>query len=59
MPAVNVVTALLMVCPVFGLNVSPVIVWVLAKVTVMPSEGDKGMVTVPVAKVPAGFISAT
>ena len=48
-----------MVCPVFGLNVSPVIVWVLAKVTVMPSEGDKGMVTVPVAKVPAGFISAT
>jgi hypothetical protein len=43
------------VCPVFANKVNDVIVCVVAIVTVMPSDGFAGIVTVPTAKVPDGF----
>jgi hypothetical protein len=47
--------AVFIVWPVFALTVSVVIACVLLKVTTMPSAGAAGIVTVPVASVPAGF----
>jgi hypothetical protein len=47
---------LLSVWPELAATVSAVIVCVLLKVTIMPSLGLAGIVMVPVANVPAGFI---
>lgn len=51
--------ALLIVWPVLALTVSAVICFVLLNVMVMPSAGEAGIVMLPVAKVPAGFITNT
>jgi len=58
-PAAKVVTALLIVWPVLALTVRAVMAFVLLNVMVMPSEGEAGIVIVPVASVPAGFITNT
>jgi hypothetical protein len=55
-PTAKVVTALLMVWPVLALTVSAVMAFVLLNVMTMPSAGAAGIVIVPVASVPAGFI---
>jgi hypothetical protein len=52
------VTALLMLAPLPDI-VSAVICWLLLNVMVMPSEGEAGIVIVPVASVAAGFITNT
>jgi hypothetical protein len=48
-----------MVWLVLALTVSAVMILVLLNVTVIPSEGEAGIVIVPVARVPAGFITNT
>jgi hypothetical protein len=45
--------------PVLPFNVSAVISCVVEMVIVIPSAGADGIVIVPVAKVPAGFITRT
>jgi hypothetical protein len=50
------VIALVSVWPVLAETVSAVICFVLLKVITMPSAGAAGIVMVPVANVPAGFI---
>jgi hypothetical protein len=52
-------SAFQIVCPVLALTVRVVIVCVVLNVTVIPSTGFAGMVIVPVANVPAGFIINT
>jgi hypothetical protein len=42
----------------FPAIVSAVICWLLLNVIVMPSDGEAGIVIVPVANVPAGFITS-
>jgi hypothetical protein len=56
-PAAKEVTALLMVWPALALTVSAVMACVLVNVMVIPSNGAAGIVIVPVARVPAGFIT--
>jgi hypothetical protein len=46
-----------MLWPVFALTVSAVMIWLELNVMVMPSAGAEGIVIVPVANVPAGFIT--
>jgi hypothetical protein len=55
-PTARVVVALLIVCPVLAATVSAVIACVVLNVITMPSAGAAGIVMVPVANVPAGFI---
>jgi len=54
-PASSVVTADTMDWPVLALTVNAVMICEELMVTTMPSAGEAGIVTVPVASVPNGF----
>jgi hypothetical protein len=58
-PANNVVGAPTILCPVFELTVNVLIVCVELNEMVMPSTGAAGIMIVPDASEPAGFIKRT
>ena len=56
-PSTNEVTADTMLWPELAETVSAVMIWLELNLIVMPSAGVAGIVIVPVANVPAGFIT--